>query len=110
MPTQSGRKAQDSTSQITVEERVACLTWSTSGSSMLSKVILNSLASAADPVAGAHHESELSGGRQRVELGGRPKRGSTVSPKRVIARIRLPVRVSTSSPFACAASAGGPCR
>jgi len=38
-----------------------------------------------------------------------PAADSTLSPKRVIARIRMPVRVSTSSPFAGAASARGPC-
>ena len=55
VPTHSGRTTDAVTSQITAEGQVACLTRSSSGSSMPSKVIRSSPPSVADPVAGAHH-------------------------------------------------------
>ena len=48
---------QEPTAQTTAGGRVACLTRSTSGSSMPSKVICSWPAWAADPGAGAHQEA-----------------------------------------------------
>src|SRR5258708_7061862 len=53
VPTQSGRKSQDMTSQATAEGRVACLTRSTSGASIPAKMRRSSPPSAAEPAAGA---------------------------------------------------------